>query len=66
MQHTEQWVWLPESIYKNEQTTVYSAFNNNKADNYTVAEFKRPYTFSQKVVQAQLRFSGDTVFQLRP
>lgn len=64
MQHTEQWVWLPESIYKNEQTTVYSAFNNNKADNYTVAEFKRTYTFSQKVVQAQLRFSGDTVFQL--
>ena len=62
MKHTEQWIWLPEDIYKNEQTTVYSGFNKDKADNYTVAEFKRTYNFSQKVVKAELRFSGDTVF----
>ena len=64
MNHTEQWIWLPKKIYNNEQTTVYSGFNKNKADNYTVAEFKRTYTFSQKVVRASLRFSGDTAFQL--
>ncbi len=64
MQHNEQWIWLPEKIYKNEQTTVYSGFNKSKADNYTVAEFKRTYAFSQKVVRAELRFSGDTGFQL--
>ena len=64
MNHTEQWIWLPEDIYKNEQTTVFSGFNKDKADNYTVAEFKRTYTFSQKVVRAELRFSGDTAFQL--
>ena len=64
MNHTEQWIWLPKDIYKNEQTTVYSGFNKDKADNYTVAEFKRTYTFSQKVVRASLRFSGDTAFQL--
>ena len=64
MNHTEQWIWLPEDIYKNEQTTVFSGFMKNEADNYTVAEFKRTYTFSQKVVRAELRFSGDTVFQL--
>jgi len=64
MNHTEQWIWLPKDIYKNEQTTVYSGFNKDKADNYTVAEFKRTYTFSQRVVRAELRFSGDTAFQL--
>ena len=64
MNHIEQWIWLPKDIYKNEQTTVYSGFNKDKADNYTVAEFKRTYTFSQKVVRASLQFSGDTAFQL--
>ena len=64
MNHTEQWIWLPKKIYTNEQTTAYSGFDNNKIDNYTVAEFKRTYTFSQKVVRAELRFSGDTAFQL--
>lgn len=64
MEHTEQWIWLPERIYKNEKNTVYSGFNNNRANNYTVAEFKRTYTFSQKVIRADLRFSGDTAFQL--
>ena len=64
MNHTEQWIWLPKAIYKNEQTTVFSGFDKEKANNYTVAEFKRTYTFSQKVVRAALRFSGDTVFQL--
>ena len=32
MNHTEQWIWLPERIYKNEQTTVYSGFNKNNTD----------------------------------
>ena len=64
MNHIEQWIWLPKDIYKNEHSTVYSGFNKDKADNYTVAEFKRTYTFSQKVVRARLRFSGDTAFQL--
>ena len=64
MNHMEQWIWLPKDIYKNEQTTVYSGFNKDRADNYTVAEFKRTYTFYQKVVRAELRFSGDTAFQL--
>jgi len=64
MQHIEKWIWLPKNIYKKEQTTVYNGFNNNDADNYTVAEFKRTYIFSQKIVRANLRFSGDTAFQL--
>ena len=64
MKHIEQWIWLPEKFYKNEQTTVYSGFFRENANNYTVAEFKKTYAFQQRIVQAQLRFSGDTVFQL--
>lgn len=64
MKHTEQWIWLPERIYKNEQTTVYSGFFKEEAKNYTVAEFKRTYAFCKKVVRAELRFSGDTSFRL--
>jgi len=64
MKHTEQWIWLAERYYPKEQTTVYSGFCNTEADNYTVAEFQKAYAFSQKIVQAKLRFSGDTAFQL--
>lgn len=64
MQHTEQWIWLPEASYPNEQTTVYSGFSKANATHYTVAEFKKTYAFSKKIRQAELRFSGDTVFQL--
>lgn len=64
MKHTEQWIWLPEKSYKNEQTTVYSGFYKNEAHNYTVAEFQKNYAFSKKIVRATLRFSADTVFQL--
>ena len=64
MEHTEQWIWLPEAKYKNEQTTVYSGFLKNDAKNYTVAEFTRSYSFPQKILRAELRFCGDTAYQL--
>lgn len=64
MQHTENWIWLPQKEYPHEQTTVYSGFLKKKADNYTVAEFKKTYSFDQKVLRAELRFSGDSAFQL--
>lgn len=64
MRHTEQWIWLPEEKYRNEQRTIFSGLLKDEFKNYTVAEFQREYAFSQKVVRAELRFSGDTVFQL--
>ena len=64
LQHTEKWIWLPKEKYKNNQTTVYSGFERKNASNYTVAEFIKEYTFPQKIVNANLRFSGDTAFQL--
>ena len=64
MKQIESWIWLPEKYYKNEQTTVYSGFLNSDVKNYTVAEFSKKYEFSKKVIRADLRFSGDTVFQI--
>lgn len=64
MKSSEQWIWLPEQAYPDHQTTIYSGFLDKRGGNYTVAEFKREYAFSQEVVSARLRFSGDTLFQL--
>ena len=72
MNHTEQWIWLPKAIYKNEQATVFSGFDKEKANNYTVAEFKRTYTFSQRLfgqhcVSAEIRcFSLPAMMLLLP
>lgn len=62
--HKEQWIWLPQARYPQNQTTIYSGFQDHSAGNYTVAEFQRMYTFDKKVQSAALRFSGDTAFQL--
>ena len=64
MKHIENWIWLPCEKYPNEQTTVYSGIFHTKADNYTVAEFVSNHSFSKKIISADLRFSGDSVFQL--
>ncbi len=61
---TEQWIWLPKNIYSENQTTNYSGFADKSIGNYTVAEFKRTYTFTQKPISVEFRFSGDTLFQL--
>lgn len=58
------WIWLPKSQYPKNQTTVYSGFKNKTNGNYTVAEFKKTYSFSKKVSSMKLTFSGDTEFQL--
>lgn len=64
MQHQEQWIWLPKNKYKSVQHTVYSAFSEESSSRYAVAEFKKNYSFNQKIVRADLRFSGDTAFRL--
>lgn len=59
-----QWIWLPKSEYPDNQTTVYSGFNDKSKGNYTVAEFTKTYSFDKKVTSMKLLFSGDTEFQL--
>ena len=64
MKHKEQWIWLSKDKYPNNQETIYCAFADKGNGNFTVAEFTKKYEFSQKVISAELRFSGDTAFQL--
>ena len=69
MRELERWLWLNHEEYPNAQTTVfhdttYPLTEKEKRGNYTVAEFKKTYQFEKKVVNARLRFSGDTEFDL--
>ena len=64
MVHKEQWIWLPGDKYPNIQTTSYDAFENKENRNYAVAEFSKVYIFDSKIVNAHIRFSGDTSFRL--
>lgn len=64
MNHVENWIWLPKDKYENEQKTVISGFEKEKANNYTVAEFEKKYSFEKTVSCVELRFCGDALFQL--
>ena len=60
----EQWIWLPQKSYPENQTTIYSGFLDHGQGNFTVAEFQKTYAFDKTIARAELRFSGDTLFQL--
>lgn len=65
MRPVEKWIWLPESLYPNNQTTRYSErVHKNTQTNYTVASFEKTYLFPQPIREVKLRFSGDTAFGL--
>ena len=63
MNHIEQWIWLPTKEYPSYQHTVYSGLLEKDLSSYTVAEFQKDYHFSSRIQRADLRFSGDAVFQ---
>ena len=63
MQTSAPWIWLDPALYPEHQTTKYNGFQSGTIG-YTVADFTRTYRFDQKVLSAQLRFSGDTEFRL--
>lgn len=60
MEFFEKWIWLDKEKYPDSQTTVFSGLNSKENGNYTVAEFFKEYRFEQKVLEAKIRFSGDT------
>ena len=64
VQHTEQWIWLPEERYPYHQTTVISGFHERSEHAFTVAEFVKKYKLSKKIVRAELRFCADTAYRL--
>ena len=65
MRPVEQWIWLPEADYPQNQITRYSERVHKRTEkNYTVAAFSKAYCFPKAIEQVQLRFSGDTAFAL--
>lgn len=60
----DKWIWLPKSIYPENQKTRFDALSGAPSDTYAVAEFKKSYSFEKIIKKVNLRFSGDTNFQL--
>ena len=60
----ENWIWLDPIRYPDRQTTILSGFLPKNGGNYTVAEFKRDYTFEKEIASVSLRVSADTEFRL--
>lgn len=63
MQHIEQWIGLPQDLYPECRSNIYSGFAYNDKQQYIVAEFQKKYVFSSNILRAELRFSGDASFQ---
>lgn len=59
----EQWIWLDDKLYPNQQTTIINGFQPDDGS-FAAAEFIRKYEFEKQIVQAKLRFSGDTEYRL--
>ena len=52
----EKWIWLPREHFPNGQTTKISAFLGGEY-RQVIAEFKKQYSFSQKVIRTRVRVS---------
>ena len=60
----DNWIWLPKSIYPENQNTRFDALSGAPNNTYAVAEFKRIYEFEKIIKTVKIRFSGDTAVQL--
>lgn len=69
MRPLEKWIWLSKEQYPDSQITFFHPdvcpeTEREEKGHYTVAEFRKTYRFYKKVKSAQLRFSGDTEFDV--
>ena len=60
----ENWIWLPEKFYPENQTTCFDALSGKGTETYTVAEFNKQYNFDKEIASVRVRFSADTEVQL--
>ncbi len=58
------WIWLPKTIYPNNQYTKFDGLEDRVTDSFTVAEFKKECAFERNISNVKLRFSADTEVQL--
>ena len=64
MKTLEQWIWLNENNYPNDQTTQYAGNNKEEGLVYAVAEFKKSLKYNKKIEKMKIRFSGDAEYRL--
>ncbi len=60
MRSLEQWIWLPESLYPQCQTTMYDRCKRDYKRNYIVAELKKYQNYEKEIRSVSIRFSADT------
>ncbi|MGN1410672.1 MAG: hypothetical protein ACI4XJ_10940 [Eubacteriales bacterium] len=63
----EQWIWLPDDKYPDNQTTSHSCMSgedSKKYGHYTVVRCGRNYRFDKSITSVKIRTSGDTFFRL--
>ena len=58
------WIWLPKTLYPNNQITKFDALSDNSNETYVVAEFKKEYSFDKPINRVSVQFSADTEVQL--
>ncbi len=61
---SDRWIWLPKSLYPDNQNTRFNALSGGPEDTFAVAAFRKEYRFDKKAASVRLRFSGDTLFRL--
>ena len=58
------WIWLPKADYPDMQACPICGHSIAKPIPYTVAEFKKCYSFAQEVREVSLKVCGDTYYRL--
>ncbi len=60
----EQWIWLPASVFPEQQTTALTCMSSAGVKNHAVVQFTKTYTCRKPIESVELRTSGDTFFRL--
>ena len=66
MNKINNWIWLSEKLYPDNQRTVCTSFADGTSEkrNYCVAEFKKEYEFDEDAESLNVKISADTFFRL--
>ena len=64
----EQWIWLPEETYPNNQTTIFTTLGNAitpEEAHYTVVRCEKRWNTGKPIREVEIRSSADTFFRLQ-
>lgn len=60
----ENWIWLDKKAYPDCQKSFFTRFCVDSSMKYTVAEFKRSYTFQKEIKSVEIKASADCKYIL--